>query len=38
MEPGLSPNSNKSDEFLVQMDSVKKYDYSNTSHTKNVGI
>ncbi|CAD8124726.1 unnamed protein product [Paramecium sonneborni] len=37
-EPELSPKSIKSDEFLVQMDSVKKSDFSNKSHTKNVAI
>ncbi|CAK66511.1 unnamed protein product (macronuclear) [Paramecium tetraurelia] len=36
--PDMSPNSIKSDEFLVQMDSVKKSDYSNKSQTKNVCI
>ncbi|CAD8127140.1 unnamed protein product [Paramecium sonneborni] len=37
-EPELSQKSIKSDEFLVQMDSVKKSDYSNKSNTKNVAI
>ncbi|CAD8210840.1 unnamed protein product [Paramecium octaurelia] len=37
-EPEMSPNSIKSDEFLVQMDSVKKSDYSKKSYTKNVCI
>ncbi|CAD8042839.1 unnamed protein product [Paramecium primaurelia] len=37
-EPEMSPKSIKSDEFLVQMDSVKKSDQLNKSHTKNIGI
>ncbi|CAD8100765.1 unnamed protein product [Paramecium primaurelia] len=37
-EPEMSPKSIKSDEFLVQMDSVKKSDYSNKSNKKNVCI